>query len=208
MFIRKQASLGLITIGALVLLTVLRLNWNPFFKNVGINISSGKTETWAEQTYNDKKYGDGFFQTRTLYTIDPNPTNTSRVNENRKLLVEVENKTKETQKASYTVTERVGFTLGSDLASKASHLTKALGVKIVPERTNSYSAEVTVAAKKYVAVYSADVRVRSNYTCYTKQRQTAINVWASAWKNSGDPIRWKGYVKEYSGVKLLFEYTK
>lgn len=167
------------------------------------NLMSAKTETWIEQSWKQKWFGDGLWQTRTKYTIDPAAANTSTTYENRKLLLQTTNKTKEKQNPSYSYSETKGFTFNSTVKGQKSHFEAAVGLTLSAAKTVSYTASVNLAPKKTVKVYGSDVRVRQQYTTYKVQPQRGST---KGWINDGSASTSKPLIKKYSGYYLEFTY--
>lgn len=193
--------LFVVTISLLVLLCGIQI-WGrgkKWFDSLALGRTGAKVETWAEQTWTDKWFGDGFWQTRTLYTVNPRTANKSIVYKNRKLLLSAKNRTKKTQTANYSYTETRGHTVSSEIKAKEHHFEVAVGYSFKYATSKSYRANVKIPAGKSVKLYGSDVQIKEQYTTYRKQPQVATNLTATKWKNRGASSSSNPLIKEYSG---------
>lgn len=165
---------------------------------------NAKVETWSEQTWRDKWFGNGFWQTRTLYTINPKAQTKARVYENRILLLSNTNYTSEKQSASYSYSETRGYTFNSEVSAKIKYFNAALGLSLSKATTKAYTANVNVPGNTTVNVYGSDIRILQQYSVYKKQPQRAS---FKGWINNGKATQSEPLVKQYSGKHIEWSYN-
>lgn len=166
--------------------------------------TTAKVETWAEQTWKDKWIGTGFWQTRTLYTINPIDTNTSKTKENRRYISSATNNTSVTQSIGYTYDETRGHTVSAEIKGQKKHFEAAVGYSFSYATAKSYNASLSVPPRKTYYIYQSDMRIKQQYTVYKKQPQRANNLTATKWVNNGKAKSSSPLIKEYRGVHFDF----
>lgn len=191
-------------ISAVLMTSTIALQPVKCIEKAAIGNTSAKVETWAEQTWRDKWIGTGFWQTRTLYTINPQAANTRTVYENRRFLTSATNKTGVNQSVSYNYTTKIGHNVSADVKAKSDHFEAAVGYKFSYETSKSYTASMTVPPRKTYYIYQSDARIKQQYTTYTKQPQRANNLTATKWVNNGSASSSSPLIKQYNGAHFDF----
>lgn len=171
------------------------------FGNCLLSDNSAKVETWTEQTFWDKFWGNGFFQTRTKYTLNPQKANTSRIYTNRRILVELKNNSSLSQEYSYSKQERIGHQVSASVKAKASHYEAAVEYKFSYEKTTTETVKVNVARYTTLNVYISDVIVKQQFVNVTTQKQVAS---FTGWKNSGSASYNNEYIAQYDGCSIEY----
>ena len=167
--------------------------------------TSAKVESWAEQTWQDKFFGNGTWQTRTLYTVTPQTANTSTVYENKRYLASASNNTAVDQNVAYNYTERKGHCVSAEITAKSTHFEAAVGYTFSYETSVTYSATLTVPPHKTYYIYQSDKRVLQQYTTYVQQPQRANNIAATSWVDNGSATTSWPIIKEYAGPHFDFQ---
>lgn len=192
------------TLLLLTLVFLLQVCSKPcdMFKSLLSSMTEAKVETWTAQTWRDKWFGDGYWQTRTLYKINPQSANKSTVYENRKLLLSTKNNSTVAQSASYSYTETIGHTVSAEISAKRKHFEAAFGYSFNYAKSKTYTANVNVPAKKSVKAYGSNVRIKQQYSTYKKQPQRANNLTATSWVNNGSATVSSPLAKQYRGYHI------
>ena len=195
----------ILVISALLMTSTIALQNIRGIETVQVGNTSAKVETWAEQTWQDKWIGTGFWQTRTLYTVTPQTANKSTVYENRRFLTSASNNTTVNQNVSYSYTTKTGHSVPADVKAKSTHFEAAVGYKFSYEKSETYSASLTVPPRKTYSIYQSDARILQQYTTYKKQPQRANNLTATSWVNNGSATTSLPLIKQYNGAHFDFQ---
>ena len=195
----------ILVISALLMTSTIALQNVRGIETVQVGNTSAKVETWAEQTWQDKWIGTGVWQTRTLYTVTPQTANKSTVYENRRYLASASNNTTVNQNVSYIYTTKIGHSVSADVKAKSTHFEAAVGYKFSYEKSETYSASLTVPPRKTYSIYQSDARILQQYTTYKKQPQRANNLTATSWVNNGSATTSSPLIKQYNGAHFDFQ---
>lgn len=173
-------------------------------EKVNASATNAKVETWVEQNFWDVFWGNGVWQTRTKYTIDPYKANTAVTYENKKLLLSTSNKTKVNQTASYSYSSTVGHSFNATVSAKKGHFQAALGYTLTSSSTTTYTANINVPKKSSIRVWGSDIRIKSQYTTYKTQPQRSS---FRGWINNGNASTTRPLIKQYSGKHISWTYA-
>lgn len=167
--------------------------------------TSGKVETWTEQTFWDKFWGNGFFQTRTKYTATPYSKNTTREYSNRTFLNSQYNGSSINQSIQYTKSETFGHKVTATITAKAKHIEAAVGYEFSYATTTSTTITANVAPYVLLEVWQYDVKVLEQTVNVKTQKQTA-SWWG--WRNTGNPKTTSEMIREFRGCHIEYIETK
>ena len=102
------------------------------------------------------------------------------------------------------VATKYGHTVSADVKAKSDHFEAAVGYKFSYEKSETYTASLTIPPRKTHYIYQSDARIRQEYTTYIKQPQVANNFTATSWVNYGNATSGSPLIKEYYGAHFDF----